>query len=61
MSQVPMIQCTIVAQQADAEAVVEALQEVGIVHVSAIPVPDSDGDEFAQGVTPAPAARKTPQ
>lgn len=56
MSQVLMVQCTIVARQTEAEAVLEALQEVGIVHVSAIKLPSLEEEGLTQGATPSPDA-----
>lgn len=52
-----MVQCTIVARQAEAEAVLEALQEAGIVHVSAIDLPSLEEEGLLRGATPAPDAK----
>lgn len=56
MSQVPMVQSVIVGRQEDAEALVEALQEVGILHVTPISLPSLDDDGLTLGATASPDA-----
>lgn len=56
MSQVPMVQSIVVARQEDAEALVEALQEVGILHVTPILLPALDEEGLSPGAAPSPDA-----
>ncbi len=51
-----MVQSVIVGRQAEAEAVVEALQEAGIVHVAPIELPSLDEEGLSRGATPSPDA-----
>jgi V/A-type H+-transporting ATPase subunit I len=50
MSQVPMVQCTMVGRREDAEEIVEALQESGVVHIAPIALPEDE--EHTQGAAP---------
>ncbi len=52
-----MVECTIVAKQVEAEAVLEALQEAGIVHMSPIELPALEEEGLSRGASPAPDAK----
>ncbi len=56
MSQVPMVQCTIVARQQDAEALLEALQEAGLVHVTPVDLPGDAQTDLRAGADASPGA-----
>ena len=56
MSQVPMVQGLIIGRQDDAEPLVEALQEAGIVHLTPIALPECELAELSVGAKAAPDA-----
>lgn len=56
MSQVPMLRAVIVGRQEDAEALVEALQEAGIVHMAAIDLPSLADEGVSKGAMASPDA-----
>ena len=45
MSTVRMLKCTLVARQRDADGILEALQDAGLLHVVSLPVPEALLDE----------------
>lgn len=56
MSQVPMVHSLIIGRQDDAEALVEALQEAGIVHLTPIELSELEPGELSLGAKASPDA-----